>query len=171
MVGTKWRGAKQEVQQFFPCLKGHRVRNPSRQLTRIFGRRARAPLISSSQAFTGIVLTCRVIGVLQIEQSKGKAERNDRLFPVPRGVLLTLAAALTAPLVSPPCACYLDRVSRSAGHGELVMDFGVDRFRRHEHRTAPAATWEDVRHWRTAGETARAPPCISLRRDCIPSRT
>jgi hypothetical protein len=38
-------------------------------------------------------------------------------------------------------------------------------------RTAPAATWEDVRHWRTAGETARAPPCIWLHHDCIPSRT
>jgi inorganic pyrophosphatase len=31
------------------------------------------------------VVTCRVIGVLQIEQkSKNKAERNDRLFAVPR---------------------------------------------------------------------------------------
>jgi inorganic pyrophosphatase len=30
-------------------------------------------------------LTCRVIGILQIEQkSKGKTERNDRLFAVPR---------------------------------------------------------------------------------------
>jgi hypothetical protein len=36
---------------------------------------------------------------------------------------------------------------------------------------APSPTWESVRHWRTAGETARAPPCISRRRDCIPSRT
>jgi inorganic pyrophosphatase len=35
--------------------------------------------------FPGLVLTCRVIGILQIEQkSKGKAERNDRLFAVPR---------------------------------------------------------------------------------------
>jgi inorganic pyrophosphatase len=34
--------------------------------------------------FPGIVLTCRV-RVLQIEQkSKGKTERNDRLFAVPR---------------------------------------------------------------------------------------
>jgi inorganic pyrophosphatase len=33
----------------------------------------------------GIVLTCRVIGILQIEQKgKGKVERNDRLFAVPR---------------------------------------------------------------------------------------
>ena len=31
------------------------------------------------------MLTCRIIGILQIEQkSKGKAERNDRLFAVPR---------------------------------------------------------------------------------------
>jgi inorganic pyrophosphatase len=31
------------------------------------------------------VLTCRIIGILQIEQkSKGNAERNDRLFAVPR---------------------------------------------------------------------------------------
>lgn len=35
--------------------------------------------------FPGVVLTCRVIGVLQIEQkSKGKSVRNDRLFAVPR---------------------------------------------------------------------------------------
>jgi inorganic pyrophosphatase len=33
----------------------------------------------------GILLTCRVIGILQIEQkSKGKTERNDRLLNVPR---------------------------------------------------------------------------------------
>lgn len=35
--------------------------------------------------FPGTVITCRAIGILQIEQtSKGKAERNDRLFAVPR---------------------------------------------------------------------------------------
>src|SRR6478752_4873019 len=38
-------------------------------------------------------------------------------------------------------------------------------------RTAPPATWEAVRHGCTAGKTARAPLCISRRRDCIPSRT
>lgn len=33
----------------------------------------------------GLVVTCRVIGILQIEQtSKNKSERNDRLFAVPR---------------------------------------------------------------------------------------
>jgi inorganic pyrophosphatase len=32
-----------------------------------------------------VVLTCRIIGVLQIKQKgKGKVERNDRLFGVPR---------------------------------------------------------------------------------------
>src|SRR5262249_39096901 len=37
-------------------------------------------------AATCIVLTCGIIGILQIEQKskKGKAERNDRLFAVPR---------------------------------------------------------------------------------------
>ena len=31
------------------------------------------------------MLACRIIGILQIRQkSKGKAERNDRLFAVPR---------------------------------------------------------------------------------------
>lgn len=35
--------------------------------------------------FPGTVITCRAIGILQIEQkSKGKSERNDRLFAVPR---------------------------------------------------------------------------------------
>ena len=30
------------------------------------------------------MLACRIIGILQIEQKEGKAERNDRLFAVPR---------------------------------------------------------------------------------------
>jgi inorganic pyrophosphatase len=42
-------------------------------------------VIHDATTFPGIVLTCRVIGILQIEQkSKGKTERNDRLFAVPR---------------------------------------------------------------------------------------
>ena len=42
-------------------------------------------VIHDAATFPGIVLTCRVLGVLQIEQkSKGRAERNDRLFAVPR---------------------------------------------------------------------------------------
>jgi inorganic pyrophosphatase len=42
-------------------------------------------VVHDAATFPGLVLTCRVIGILQIEQkSKGKAERNDRLFAVPR---------------------------------------------------------------------------------------
>ena len=42
-------------------------------------------VIHDAATFPGIVLTCRIIGILQIQQkSKGKAERNDRLFAVPR---------------------------------------------------------------------------------------
>jgi Inorganic pyrophosphatase len=42
-------------------------------------------VIHDAATFPGIVLTCRIIGILQIEQkSKGKAERNDRLFAAPR---------------------------------------------------------------------------------------
>jgi inorganic pyrophosphatase len=42
-------------------------------------------VIHDAATFPGIVLACRIIGVLQIEQkSKGKAERNDRLFAVPQ---------------------------------------------------------------------------------------
>ena len=42
-------------------------------------------VIHDAATFPGVVLTCRVIGILQIEQkSKGKAERNDRLFAVPQ---------------------------------------------------------------------------------------
>src|ERR1700728_1031205 len=42
-------------------------------------------VIHDAATFPGIVLTCRIIGILQIEQkSKGKAVRNDRLFAVPR---------------------------------------------------------------------------------------
>src|ERR1700750_1337394 len=42
-------------------------------------------VIHDAATFPGLVVVCRVIGVLQIEQkSKSKAERNDRLFAVPR---------------------------------------------------------------------------------------
>jgi inorganic pyrophosphatase len=42
-------------------------------------------VVHDAATFPGIVLTCRVIGILQIEQkSKGKTVRNDRLFAVPR---------------------------------------------------------------------------------------
>jgi inorganic pyrophosphatase len=42
-------------------------------------------VIHDAATLPGLVLTCRVIGILQIEQkSKGKTERNDRLFAVPR---------------------------------------------------------------------------------------
>jgi len=42
-------------------------------------------VVHDAATFLGIVLTCRVIGILKIEQkSKGKTERNDRLFAVPR---------------------------------------------------------------------------------------
>jgi inorganic pyrophosphatase len=42
-------------------------------------------VVHDATTFPGLVLTCRVIGVLQIEQkSNGKTERNDRVFAVPR---------------------------------------------------------------------------------------
>jgi inorganic pyrophosphatase len=42
-------------------------------------------VVHDAATFPGLVLTCRVIGILQIEQkSKSKSERNDRLFAVPR---------------------------------------------------------------------------------------
>jgi len=42
-------------------------------------------VLHDAATFPGIVLNCRVIGVVEIEQkSKGKTERNDRLFAVPR---------------------------------------------------------------------------------------
>ena len=42
-------------------------------------------VIHDAATFPGIVLNCRIIGILQIQQkSKGRAERNDRLFAVPR---------------------------------------------------------------------------------------
>jgi inorganic pyrophosphatase len=42
-------------------------------------------VIHEAATFPGLVVTCRVIGVLQIEQKgKKKSERNDRLFAVPR---------------------------------------------------------------------------------------
>ncbi len=42
-------------------------------------------VIHDAATLPGLVLACRIIGILQIRQnSKGKAERNDRLFAVPR---------------------------------------------------------------------------------------
>jgi inorganic pyrophosphatase len=42
-------------------------------------------VIHDAATMPGLVLACRLIGVLQIEQrSKNKRERNDRLFAVPR---------------------------------------------------------------------------------------
>ena len=42
-------------------------------------------VIHDAATFPGVMLTCRIIGILQIEQKgKGKAQRNDRLFAVPR---------------------------------------------------------------------------------------
>jgi inorganic pyrophosphatase len=42
-------------------------------------------VVHDAATFPGLVLTCRVIGILEIEQkSKGKSERNDRVFAVPR---------------------------------------------------------------------------------------
>ena len=41
-------------------------------------------VIHDAATFPGLVATCRIIGVLEIEQkSKNKTERNDRLFAVP----------------------------------------------------------------------------------------
>lgn len=60
-------------------------------------------VIHDAATFPGLVVTCRVIGILQIEQkSKNKRERNDRLFAVPRRShaekALTSVADLTRPL-------------------------------------------------------------------------
>jgi inorganic pyrophosphatase len=42
-------------------------------------------LIHDAATFPGLVVACRVIGILQIEQkSNGNTEGNDRLFGVPR---------------------------------------------------------------------------------------
>jgi inorganic pyrophosphatase len=42
-------------------------------------------VLHDAATFPGTILTCRIIGILQIEQkSKGKKERNDRLFAVPK---------------------------------------------------------------------------------------
>ncbi|HWX29314.1 MAG TPA: inorganic diphosphatase [Steroidobacteraceae bacterium] len=42
-------------------------------------------VVHDATTFPGLVLTCRIIGILQIKQKgKGKVERNDRLFAVPR---------------------------------------------------------------------------------------
>ena len=41
-------------------------------------------VIHDAATFPGLVVVCRVIGILQIEQkSKNKSERNDRVFAVP----------------------------------------------------------------------------------------
>ena len=41
-------------------------------------------VIHDAQTYPGVVLRCRPVGVLEVEQkSKGKKERNDRVFAVP----------------------------------------------------------------------------------------
>jgi inorganic pyrophosphatase len=41
-------------------------------------------IIHEAATYPGLVLSCKVIGILEIEQKKkGKTERNDRLFVVP----------------------------------------------------------------------------------------
>jgi inorganic pyrophosphatase len=43
-------------------------------------------VIHEAATFPGLLLSCKIIGVLQVEQhSKGKgSKRNDRVFAVPR---------------------------------------------------------------------------------------
>lgn len=41
-------------------------------------------VIHDAGTYPGVVLVCRIIGILQVEQkSKNKSERNDRMFAVP----------------------------------------------------------------------------------------
>jgi inorganic pyrophosphatase len=41
-------------------------------------------VIHDAQTYPGVVLRCRPVGVLEVEQkNKGKKERNDRVFAVP----------------------------------------------------------------------------------------
>jgi inorganic pyrophosphatase len=41
-------------------------------------------VIHDAQTYPGVVLRCRPVGILEVEQtSKGKKERNDRVFAVP----------------------------------------------------------------------------------------
>jgi inorganic pyrophosphatase len=41
-------------------------------------------VIHDAQTYPGVVLQCRPVGILEVEQkSKGKRERNDRVFAVP----------------------------------------------------------------------------------------
>jgi inorganic pyrophosphatase len=42
-------------------------------------------VIHDAASYPGLVLTCKIIGVLRVKQYKnGKSERNDRVFAVPR---------------------------------------------------------------------------------------
>jgi inorganic pyrophosphatase len=41
-------------------------------------------VIHDAQTYPGVVLRCRPVGILEVEQKrKGKKERNDRVFAVP----------------------------------------------------------------------------------------
>jgi inorganic pyrophosphatase len=43
-------------------------------------------IIHDARTFPGVVLRCRPVGILELEQkSKGRKERNDRVFAVPDG--------------------------------------------------------------------------------------
>jgi inorganic pyrophosphatase len=44
-------------------------------------------VLHDAATFPGLVLTCNIIGILQVEQrsNRKRSERNDRIFAVPRG--------------------------------------------------------------------------------------
>lgn len=62
-------------------------------------------VIHDATTFPGLVVKCRVIGILEIEQkSRNKAERNDRLFAVPRRSHSELALSRKDAGARPSCA-------------------------------------------------------------------
>lgn len=75
-------------------------------------------VIHDATTFPGLVVKCRVIGILEIEQnSKNKAERNDRLFAVPRRSHSELALKDVRDLTQPTAGGVLGGMALAAFGG------------------------------------------------------
>ena len=97
-------------------------------------------VVHDAATFPGIVLTCRVIGILQIEQkSKGKTERNDRLFAVP-GESHSEQALKDVRDLSEPIQQELEKFFKATDYDSLKHRFDLIPRSKTAKSTAPQST-------------------------------
>jgi inorganic pyrophosphatase len=123
-------------------------------------------VIHDAATFPGIVLTCRVIGILQIEQkSKGKAERNDGCSPYPAARIQSGACAMSGTCrrrFSKSLRNSSSRPTSSRTKHWKSSGGKAPRLRRRRSRTAPRSfrgtTSNSVQHQPRIDQAARARP-------------